>query len=227
MIIYGKQVVLYVLEKHPSLIKEVIFSKQIDDKTFNKFLKLGLKIQKVDNKKAQAIANGGNHQGFFLDIDVPEQSTLKQIRDLDFVLVLDGLTDMGNIGAITRSAYSLGVEGIVITGISNLKLENVARSSSGALLDMPYTVVQNTLDVANELSQSGFALLGADMDGQDVKSFKLENQKKALFLGSEGRGLSNKVIKKLDHKLSIKMANNFDSLNVSVAAGILIHELRG
>ena len=227
MIIYGKQVVLYVLEKYPSLINEVIFSKKIEDKVFNKFLKLGLKIQKVDNQKAQALANGGNHQGFFLDINIPEQSHLKYIKDMNFILVLDGLTDMGNIGAIVRSAYSLGVEAIIITGIKELKLENVVRSSSGALLDMPYVVVPNALDVANELSQVGFSLLGADMDGADIKTFEPKDKKIALFLGSEGRGLSNKVIRKLDHKLSIKMANNFDSLNVSVAAGILIHELRG
>lgn len=227
MIIYGKQVVLYVLEKYPTLIKEVIFSKKIDDKTFSKFLKLGLKIQKVDNQKAQALANGGNHQGFFLDIDIPEQSHLKYIKDMNFILVLDGLTDMGNIGAIIRSAYSLGVESVIITGIKDLKIENIIRSSSGALLDMPYVVVPNALDVANELSQVGFTLLGADMDGEDIKNFDRQNKKIALFLGSEGRGLSNKVIKKLDQKLSIKMANNFDSLNVSVAAGILIHELRG
>ena len=227
MIIYGKQVVLYVLEKYPSLINEVIFSKKIDDKVFSKFLKLGLKILKVDNQKAQAMANGGNHQGFFLDINIPEQSHLKYIKDMNFILVLDGLTDMGNIGAIVRSAYSLGVESVIITGIKDLKIENVIRSSSGALLDMPYVVVPNALDVANELSQVGFSLLGADMDGDDVKNFDRQGKKIALFLGSEGRGLSNKVVKKLNHKLSIKMANNFDSLNVSVAAGILIHELRG
>lgn len=227
MIIYGKQVVLYVLEKHPSLIKEVIFSKKIEDKIFNKFLKLGLKILKVDNQKAQALANGGNHQGFFLDIDFPKQSSLKEIKDLDFILILDGLTDMGNIGAIARSAYSLGVDAIIISGISNLKLENIIRSSSGALLDIPFVVMKNTLDVANELSQVGFKLLGADMYGEDIKNFDIQDKKKALILGSEGAGLTNKVLKKLDHKISIKMANKFDSLNVSVAAGILIHELRG
>lgn len=227
MIVYGKQVVLYILDKHPSLIKEVIFSKKIDDRIFSKFLRLGLKIQKVDNQKAQALANGGNHQGFFLDIDMPEQSSLTELKRFGFLLVLDGLTDMGNIGAIVRSAYSLGVEGIVISGIQNLKMENIVRSSSGALLDIPFVTLNNSLDVANELSQVGFTLIGADMDGVDIKGFEKPNSNIALFLGSEGSGLSNKIVKKLDRKVSIKMANEFDSLNVSVAAGILIHELRG
>lgn len=65
MIIYGKQIVLYVLENHPKLVEEVFLSKEIDNKLFSKFLKLGKKIHRLDNQKAQALAKGGNHQGFF------------------------------------------------------------------------------------------------------------------------------------------------------------------
>ena len=65
MIIYGKQVVLYVLKNHPNIIEEVMFSKEIENKTFNQFLTLSKKIIKLDNKKAQSLAQGGNHQGFF------------------------------------------------------------------------------------------------------------------------------------------------------------------
>lgn len=64
------------------------------------------------------------------------------------------------------------------------------------------------------------------MDGKDLKNFENNSDKTALFLGSESEGLSNKIIKKLDEKISIKMFNNFDSLNVSVAGGILIYNLK-
>ena len=82
------------------------------------------------------------------------------------------------------------------------------------------------MDVANELKQNGFKLFGASMDGIDLKGFENDCEKTALVLGNEGDGLSNKMIKKLDQKISIKMSNNFDSLNVSVAGGILIYNLK-
>lgn len=226
MIIYGKQVVLYVLERHPELIEEVMLSKDIDTKLFNKFTRLNKKIIKLDNKKAQAMAKGGNHQGFFLKLSNFKTHSLKDIKDSSFVVVLDGLTDVGNIGAICRTAYSLGVDAIVATNVKQLNYEGIARTSSGALLDIPFCHYPNNMDVANELKQNGFKLFGAAMDGEDLKDFENKNEKTALVLGNEAEGISNKMQKKLDQKISIKMFNNFDSLNVSVAGGILIYNLK-
>lgn len=228
MIIYGKQVVLYVLENHPELIEEVFFSKEIDKKLFSKFLKLGKKIHKLDNQKAQALAKGGNHQGFFLKLETFEYTPLSSFKDLNFIVVLDGLTDVGNIGAILRSAYSLGMDGVIAGGVKTLRESGIIRTSSGAMLDLPFAKTYNTMDLANELKQAGFALIGATMDGIDLKKYgKIEKEDKvALFLGSEGEGLSNKIIKKMDLKVSIGMQNEFDSLNVSVAAGILMYTLK-
>ena len=228
MIIYGKQIVLYVLEKHPHLIDEVMFSKEIDKKLFSKFLKLGKKIIKLDNKKAQGLSKGGNHQGFFLKLKEFEYTPIKDIKDMNFVLVLDGLTDVGNIGAIIRTAYSLGVDGIVASNVRTLNNSGIFRTSAGALADMPFSLYPKTLDLANELHQCGFALIGATMDGTDLKKYgKIDKEDKvALFLGSEGEGIHPKVQKKLDLKVSIGMEHEFDSLNVSVAAGILIYTLK-
>lgn len=228
MIIYGKQIVLYVLQKHPHLVEEVIFSKEIEAKTFSKFLKLGKKIQKIDNKKAQALAKGGNHQGFFLKLKEYFYNSLKEIKDMNFILVLDGLTDVGNIGAIVRTAYSLGVDGIIAANVKTLNNQGIIRTSSGAMLDMPFALYPKSIDLANDLIQSGFTLIGATMDGVDLKKYgKIDKTDKvALFLGSEGEGISHKVAKKMDLKVSIAMEHEFDSLNVSVAAGILIYNLK-
>ncbi|NQY24629.1 MAG: 23S rRNA (guanosine(2251)-2'-O)-methyltransferase RlmB [Campylobacteraceae bacterium] len=228
MIIYGKQVVLYVLNNHPQLIDEVFFAKEIDKKMFSKFLKLGKKIHKLDNQKAQALAKGGNHQGFFLKLSIYEYKDFSEMKELNFVLVLDGLTDVGNIGAILRTAHSLGVDGVIASGIKTLKESGLVRTSSGAMLDIPFCKHPNSGDVANELKQAGFALIGATTDGVDLKKYgTIENSGKvALVLGSEGTGISKKVINKLDLKVSIGMCNDFDSLNVSVAAGILIYNLK-
>ena len=96
------------------------------------------------------------------------------------------------------------------------------------MLDIPFCKHPNSGDVANELKQAGFALIGATTDGVDLKKYgTIENSGKvALVLGSEGTGISKKVINKLDLKVSIGMCNDFDSLNVSVAAGILIYNLK-
>jgi 23S rRNA (guanosine2251-2'-O)-methyltransferase len=185
---------------------------------------LGLKIHNIDNKKAQSLAKGGNHQGYFLDINKPLETPFGDIKKYNFILVLDNINDVGNIGSIVRSAYSLGVDAIIICGIKDLKLQNIIRSSSGALLDLPYLVKHNVLDVAHELSQVGFSLIGADMNGEDIKNF-IAPDKKVLFLGSESCGLNKKLKQKLDYSVAIKMKNKFDSLNVSVAAGILINSL--
>ncbi|WP_417326747.1 23S rRNA (guanosine(2251)-2'-O)-methyltransferase RlmB [Halarcobacter sp.] len=225
MIIYGKQVVLYVLDKHPDLIEEVMFSKELEPKLFKRFAKLDKQIIKLDNKKAQSMARGGNHQGFFLRLKDFQTTGLKEIKNSKFIVVLDGLTDVGNIGAICRTAYSLGVDAIIASNVKQLNYEGIARTSSGALFDMSFCQTQNVLDVVNELKQNNFTLMGASMDGENLKEFKNENEKTALFLGSEGFGLSNKVVKKLDNKVSIEMSNSFDSLNVSVAGGILIYNL--
>lgn len=226
MIVYGKQVVFYIIENHPKIIKNIYLTKELDKKLFKKFMDVGVKIIKPDNKKAQALAHGGNHQGFLLEIDEYEFQEINEIKKGDFIVVLDGLSDVGNIGAIARSCYALGVDSLVVSGIKNFNPEGVVRTSSGAMLDMSVATVQNSYDLANELKQVGFSLVGASMDGYEAKEIKREpNQKVALFLGSEGSGLSNKLLKKLDLKVSIGMKNNFDSLNVSVAAGILIYEL--
>lgn len=226
MIIYGKQVVLYVLSRHSDLIEEIMFSKDIEPKLFKKFANLNKPIIKLDNKKAQSLAKGGNHQGFFLRLKEFNSISLKDIKESSFVVVLDGLTDVGNIGAICRTAYSLGVDAVIACNVKQLNYEGIARTSSGALFDIPFCHNINILDAVNELKQNDFSLIGASMDGKDLKSFENLNDKSALFLGSEGEGLSNKVIRKLDEKVSIKMSHNFDSLNVSVAGGILIYNLK-
>ena len=227
MIVYGKQIVFYILEKHPKIIKQIFLTKEIDKKLFNKFMDVGAKIVRPDNKKAQALAKGGNHQGFLLDIDEFDFAHMKDVKKSDFIVVLDGLSDVGNIGAIVRSCYAMGVDAIVICGLKNFYAAPIVRTSSGAMLDMPIAISYNSYDLANELKQVGFSLVGADMEGYEVKDIQREkDQKVALFLGNEGDGLSNKLKKKLDLKVSINMENDFDSLNVSVAAGILIYELK-
>lgn len=225
MFIYGKQVFWHVVKRHPSLIEEVYLAKEIDKKEFAKIVALGKKIIKLDEKKAQAMARGGSHQGFLAKVATPELSSFDKLKKSDFLLALVGVTDMGNMGSIIRSAYALGVDGIIVSQIKEINFEAAAKSSSGAIFDMPIALVPNALDMINELRQSGFTIVAAGLGGDEGRDIG-SGTKTLLMMGSEGEGLPNKVIQKADKIATIKMHNGFDSLNVAVAAAILIDRMR-
>ncbi len=225
MIIYGKQIFLYILDKHPSLIEEVFLAKEIDKKLFSKIKTQKKPIIKLDAKKAQAMAKGGNHQGFFMRIKDLDLAELQNVKKSAFLLVLHSVTDVGNIGAIIRSAYALGVEGVIISGVNSLAIEALIRSSSGAIFEMPIVHFQDTMSLINELKQSGFAIYAATIEGEDVRGVKF-SQKKALVMGSEGKGLPERIVNRCDKKITIKMQREFDSLNVSAATAILCDRMR-
>ena len=95
---------------------------------------------------------------------------------MNFILVLDGVTDVGNIGAIARTAYSLGIEGLIAADIKTVNDSGILRTSSGVLLDLPFMVHPRSVDLASELIDAGFTLIGATMDGVDLKNMaKLRN----------------------------------------------------
>ena len=224
MFIYGKQIFWHLVQNHPSIIEEVYLAKEIDKKEFSKVVSLGKKIVKLDPKRAQAMAKGGAHQGFLAKVSDIALKQLSELKKHDFLLILSGVTDMGNIGSIVRTARALGVDGIVICQIKDVNLDGAAKASSGALFDIPICIAQNTLDVVNELKQVGFEIISATMDGEDASSYPFK-QKKALIMGSEGEGVSKKVIEKSDRTIGITMRNGFDSLNVAIAAAILIDRI--
>ncbi len=228
MIIYGKQVCLHALEHHEAKIKTVyVAQKGTNSKgTLPKalFHKYHDKIKFLEEKWAQSMSKGGNHQGLLIEMVDFEEASFSQVKKNDFIVVLDGLTDVGNIGAIVRSAYALGADAIIASGVKQLNFAAISRSSSGALLDMPFMIVPNILDTFNELGQLGFSVYGASMEGENVQSVVFDT-KRVLVLGSEGKGLSRKVMGKVDHMVSIEMKHEFDSLNVSAAAAILIHRM--
>ena len=206
MIIYGKQVCFYALEHKEEEIQTVYVAKKgiLPQPLFHKYHD---KIKFLEPKWAQAMAKGGNHQGILVEINPFVQTT-----------------DVGNIGAIVRSAYALGAGAIIASGVKQLNFAAIARTSAGALLDMPFMVSDNILDNINELKQVGYHFYGASMDGEAVQGCSFA-PKRVLVMGSEDKGLSKKVLSKIDTTVSITMQHAFDSLNVSAAAAILIHRM--
>lgn len=225
MIIYGKQLFLHLLKHHKDKLEEVYLAKEVQKDIFNQIAKVGLKIQKVDNQKAQALARGGNHQGFLAKVKDYEFATLNEIKKSDYLVILYGLSDVGNIGAIVRTAYALGAGGIVIVGKNeSLAMQGVVRASSGAAYELSIALCADGLSFINELKQVGFKIYAANAGGKSTKEFEFES-KTALIMGSEGEGIPNKVLQKCDESLGINMRKDWDSLNVSVAFGILFDRI--
>ena len=223
MIIYGKQVCLYALEHKEANIKTVYVAKKniLPQALFHKYHD---KIKFLEEKWAQSMAKGGNHQGVLVEMNAFEEADFSTVKKSGFIVILDSLTDVGNIGAIVRSAYALGADAIIASGVKQLNFAAIARTSSGALFDMPLMISPNVLDNINELQQTGFTLYGASTEGENIQACTF-TPKRVLVMGSEGKGLSKKVASKINTMVSIEMRNNFDSLNVSAAAAILIHRM--
>jgi 23S rRNA (guanosine2251-2'-O)-methyltransferase len=224
MIIYGRQLFLHLLNNYPKKINIVYLAKECDKKLFSQIAKLNVRIERLDEKKAQSLARGGNHQGFLAEIEPLELASFNSLKKEEFLVVLSGVTDVGNIGAIIRSAYVFGAGGIVICGIKELKLEPIIRTSSAAAFELPICSMFNTLDVLNELKLSKFKIYAADMSGTDIESVKVD-KKRVLLMGSEGFGLPKKIVDKSDEVVKINMKRDFDSLNVSAAAAILCYRM--
>jgi len=225
MLIYAKQPIYYMIQKYPQKIKTLYLAKEVEKKEYSRLMKMNFEIKRIPNEAAQKMTKNANHQGFLAEVEDYELSDYKSFFDKEFILVLSNLTDIGNIGALVRSAYALGVDAIVVCGIRNLTLEGVARTSTGALFDIPLALEHNIHNVLNDFKMSGFKSYGADMGGCDIRKANI-SKKRVLVMGSEGDGLSSRVISKIDEVVSIKMSHEFDSLNVSVAGAILMDRMR-
>jgi len=225
MLIYAKQPIYYLINHYPQKIKKLYLAKELDRKEYSRLMKMGFEIKRIPNEAAVKMSKNANHQGFLAEVDDYALHDYKTFFDKEFILVLAGLTDVGNIGAIIRSAYALGVDAVIATGVKRLNIEPILRTSTGALFDMPLALEHNIHTVLNDLKMSGFVSYGADMGGIDIREAKIE-KKRVLVLGNEGEGLSARVTSKLDNVVSIKMSHDFDSLNVSVAGAILMDRMR-
>jgi len=219
MIIYGKQLFLHILNKRPQILEEIYLSKECDKKLFYKICGTGKKIIRVDNQKAQSLARGGNHQGFLANVSEFEFSDIAELKKLNFITILYGISDVGNIGAIARSAYALGCEGLVIVAKS-INMQGVLRSSSGAAYEIPIAIFEDGLSLLNELKQFGFKIYATASNGKNVKEMRFAG-KRALVMGSEGEGIPQKALAKCDECIGIKLKEGWDSLNVSAAFAII------
>ena len=196
-------------------------------------------VRKVSRDELERMLPGADLRGALLDMGGPrrgasrlQETTVEEFcaklgdGDNALVLMLDGITDPHNLGAILRSADQFGVDLVVIPERRSVQAnETVVKVSSGAAQYVPIAVVTNLSRAIGTFKDNGFWVYGADMAGESSYSIEFAG-KSVIVMGSEGDGMSQLVRKNCDHIVSIPMRGHIDSLNVSVAAGILLYESR-
>lgn len=141
-------------------------------------------------------------------------------------LILDGITDIRNIGGIARSSFCLGVDGIIIPdkGVGALN-EDAVLTSAGALEKIPVCRVNSLLKAVDELHLNGIRVYGTVMEAERSIDKVDWKEPSAIIMGSEDNGIYPALLKACDEKVMIPMAGDFESLNVSVATGIILYEV--
>ncbi|WP_411169514.1 23S rRNA (guanosine(2251)-2'-O)-methyltransferase RlmB [Clostridium sp. MB05] len=193
----------------------------------------GLVLKEVDRKKLDIMTNGTNHQGVVALVTPFKYCQIADILNLakekkedPFVVILDEIEDPHNLGSIIRTAELCGVHGIIIPKRRNVGITStVYKCSVGAIEHMKITKVTNINSAIDELKEAGLWIYGADIDGEEYSYQANFSGPCAVVIGSEGRGISKLTLKKCDKLVKIPMIGKINSLNASVAGGIMMYEI--
>lgn len=192
----------------------------------------GILVKEVSAQKLDFMSGGAAHQGVALIVAAHKYYTVDDILNQaeesgqpPFIIICDEIEDPHNLGAIIRTAEACGVHGVIIPKRRSASLNAVvAKSSAGALEYMKVARVTNISDTIDLLKQKGLWIFAADMDGDHWCQTDYCGPC-GLVIGSEGKGVGRLVKKKCDKIVSMPMVGNINSLNASVAAGILMYEV--
>ena len=177
--------------------------------------------------------NSGEHGGCIALISKIRYQNLQQViswvvdrGEVPLFLILDGITDIRNIGGIARTAFCTGVQAIIIPdkGVGALN-EDAVLTSAGALEQLPICRVNSLMKAVDELRLNGIMVLGSEMTAQKVVFDINLKEPIAIVLGSEDKGIYPALLKACDDRFKIPMMGEFESLNVSVAAGMILYEV--
>lgn len=189
-------------------------------------------IQRVPAPKLSSLTNQ-NHQGIIAFGSLIQYQRLQDIIDqvysngeTPFMLWLDGVTDVRNMGAIARSALCYKAHAIIITEKGNAAVnEDAIKASAGALMTLPVVREKNNLVVIEALEQNGFHIIGSHLKATASLYDMPFKDPCVVVMGNEEDGISHQVMGSCTHKFIIPMSSDFESLNVSVAAGIISNEV--
>ena len=197
--------------------------------------KHGVPVRRVEDDDITKLVHNGDHRGYVLEAD--ENTSEVRIRTLDdlgpepeddaLVIVLDGITDPRNLGAVIRAADQFDAVAVVVPKRRSVgsDADTLSRSSAGAVEWVPLLEVSNLSRALAELKNMGFWIWGADMTGEKAPDINLTGRT-VLVMGREGEGLHRLVKENCDGLIRIPTGGRLDSLNVATAAGILMYEAR-
>lgn len=231
--IFGTRAVLEAIEADKEFDK-ILLQKTSSDVLEQLIMKAKVRnipIQRVPNEKLNRITRK-NHQGVIAFISPVSFSSLDHLLDEayrkgrdPFLIILDHITDIRNLGAIARSASCAGVDGIIIPERGQAPINaDAVKASAGALLHIPVVRTANLVGTIRVLKHSGLTILGATEKAEVAYYNQDMTMPTALVMGAEDTGLSNEMLKHCDHLIRIPLTGKIDSLNVSVATGILLFD---
>lgn len=229
MYVYGKNIAKELIKNQRKIKKAYLYKGMVDSALESELLSLGVNINYLDKNGLNKIANG-NHQGIVLEIsDFKYLSETEMFNNLPlnpFIIILDHVEDPHNFGAIIRTSEAAGVDYIIIPKDRSVKVNStVMKTSVGALDNVKIVEVTNLNNTIKKLKKKNVWIVGTDMENSvayDSIDYKVPI---ALVIGSEGFGMSNLVKKNCDFIARIPMYGKINSLNASVAAGIMIYEV--
>ncbi len=192
-----------------------------------------ISYQLVDKSVLDRISDGVNHQGVIAYVSEYEYCEIEDILQIakergeePFVIILDGIEDPHNLGAIVRTAEGAGAHGIIVAKRRAVGItQTVAKASAGAVEYVPVARVSNIAQTVEKLKKLGLWIGACDMDGTVYYQGNLKGSI-GLVIGAEGQGISRLVKEKCDFTISIPMSGKMNSLNASNAAAILMYEIR-
>lgn len=218
--VYGRNSFFEALKNDRIIFAYVLNDKDIRDK--------GIRYKVTDRKTLDRLSGNGNHQGYVAEVKEYKLSEVKDmIREKNgLIVMLDGLEDVHNLGAIIRTAECAGVDGVIYKSHNSVKVnDTVAKVACGALEYMKVAEVTNLVNTLKELKKHGYWVVGSDGSGEQLYDQISYDMNTVLIIGSEGKGMSRLVKEECDYIVKLPMAGKVTSLNASVAAGILIYNI--
>ena len=233
--IFGLRAIIEAIEAGKNIDKVLVkrdLNGDIARELFTKMKEYGVVSQKVPVEKLNRITMK-NHQGAVALLSPVEYSRLESLVPLfyeegrnPFVLLLDGLTDTRNFGAIARTAECAGVDAIIIPERGSVSVTpDAVKTSAGALLHIPVCRVKSVLEAVRFLRASGYMITGATEKTDHLYTEINYTVPLGIVMGAEDTGISDDVLRACDNLGAIPILGNIGSLNVSVAAGIMMYEV--
>ncbi len=225
MYVFGKNVAEEVIKKNEKIKKAYIYKDFNDKNLISALQKLKISIVYCEKYELDKLANG-NHQGIILSIPDYEYCDPSEMISADdsLIVILDHIEDPHNLGAIIRTCEAAGVNGIIIPKDRSVLVNStVMKVSAGALENVKIACVTNLNNTIKYLKDNGFWIVGTDMKGTSYDKIDYSG-KMAIIIGNEGKGMGKLVRESCDFIASIDMRGTINSLNASVATGIVVFE---